>query len=152
MKFYTTLHLGCILAFAARFCALAQTSACSTPSSIPNFNNGALPNPFLFNDGSPVQTLDDWTCRRAQIGALILGYEGGFLPPKPETLTGSFSQSGNTGNLTFTASNGGTSISFSSPITFPNGTAPLGGWPLMIAYEGGSIPIPAGVSAASELQ
>ncbi|KAE9404052.1 carbohydrate esterase family 15 protein [Gymnopus androsaceus JB14] len=146
MKFHTTLHLGCILAFAARFCALAQTSACSTPSSIPNFNNGALPNPFLFNDGSPVQTLDDWTCRRAQIGALILGYEGGFLPPKPETLTGSFSQSGNTGNLTFTASNGGTSISFSSPITFPNGTAPLGGWPLMIAYEGGSIPIPAGIA------
>lgn len=149
MKFSTTLlHLGCILA-TVRLDVLAQSArTCSTPSTISDFNNSALPNPFLFNDGSPVQTAEDWACRRAQISAFILGYEAGFLPPKPEKLTGSFSQSGTTGNLTFTATNGDTSISFSSPITFPNGTAPTGGWPLIIGYEGGSIPIPAGVSAS----
>jgi hypothetical protein len=147
MKFHSALYLGCILAFGA----LAQSagtssSACSTPSTISGFNNAALPNPFLFNDGSPVKTLEDWTCRRAQIGALILGYEGGFLPPKPSILTGSFSRSGNTGNLTVTASNGGPTITFSSPITYPTGTPPVDGWPMMIAYEGGSIPIPAGIA------
>jgi len=68
------------------------------------------------------------------------------LPPAPETLTGTFSLSGHTGNLTVFAANDGKSISFSSPITYPTGTAPAGGWPLMIAYEGGSIPIPAGIA------
>lgn len=110
------------------------------------FNNAALPNPFIFNDGTPVLTADDWTCRRAQIAALIQGYEAGYLPPKPQTLTGTFSQSGTTGTLAITAGNGGSSISFSQTITYPSGTAPSGGWPLVIAYEGGSIPIPSGVS------
>ncbi|KIK69580.1 carbohydrate esterase family 15 protein [Collybiopsis luxurians FD-317 M1] len=122
------------------------TAGCSTPSTISGYSNAALPNPFLFNDGTPVKTQDDWTCRRAQIAALIQGYEAGYLPPKPQTLTGSFTKSGSTGTLTFTAGNGGTSISFSSTITYPSGTAPAGGWPLMIAYEGGSIPIPAGIA------
>ncbi|KAJ3977794.1 hypothetical protein EV361DRAFT_467037 [Lentinula raphanica] len=122
------------------------TAACSTPSTLSNFNNAALPNPFIFNDGTPVQTQEDWTCRRAQLAALIQGYEAGFLPPKPSTLTGSFTQSGSTGTLSFTASNGGPSISFSSTITYPSGTAPADGWPLIIAYEGGSIPIPAGIA------
>jgi hypothetical protein len=100
----------------------------------------------LFNNGTPVQTLDDWTCRRAQIAALIQGYEAGYLPPKPATLTGAFTLSGTKGNLAVTAANGGTSITFSSTITYPTGTAPSAGWPLIIAYEGGSIPIPAGIA------
>ncbi|KAF5389339.1 hypothetical protein D9757_003505 [Collybiopsis confluens] len=122
------------------------SAGCSTPSTISGYSNAALPNPFLFNDGSAVKTQADWTCRRAQISALIQGYEAGYLPPKPQTLTGSVTRSGSTGTLSFTASNGGTSVSFSSTITYPSGTAPTAGWPLIIAYEGGSIPIPAGIA------
>ncbi|KAK7434574.1 carbohydrate-binding module 1 [Stygiomarasmius scandens] len=120
--------------------------SCSTPLTVSGFNNAALPNPFLFNDGTPVKTKEDWECRRAQIAALIQGYEAGSLPGKPSSLSGTFSQSGNTGTLSITASNGGASIKFAPKITYPSGTAPANGWPLLIALEGGSIPVPAGIA------
>ncbi|KAF5368024.1 hypothetical protein D9758_004494 [Tetrapyrgos nigripes] len=91
---------------------------CSTPLTISGYNNAALPNPFLFDDGTPVQTQEDWACRRAQIASLIQGYEAGSLPPKPSSLSATFTQSGTTGTLAITASND----------------------------EGGSIPIPAGIA------
>ncbi|TFY56038.1 hypothetical protein EVG20_g9086 [Dentipellis fragilis] len=125
------------------------SGACSTPATVSGFTNAALPNPFIFNDGTPVQSKDDWTCRRAQIAALIQGYEAGTLPGKPSSLSGTFSQSGTKGTLAITASNGGSSITFSPTITFPSGTAPAGGWPLLIAYEGGSIPVPSGIAVLS---
>ncbi|KIK59793.1 carbohydrate esterase family 15 protein [Collybiopsis luxurians FD-317 M1] len=141
---------------ALRFAALAllkvilaqstAPSSCPTPSTIPDFNDAALPNPFLFNNNTPVLTKTEWDCRRAQLAALIQGYEAGFLPPRPDNLTGTFTQSGNSGNLTITASNEGAVVSFSSIITYPGGTAPSTGWPLMIGFEGGSIPIPAGIA------
>lgn len=126
--------------------------SCSTPSTLSGYTNAKLPNPFLFNDGTPVKTAADWTCRRAQIAALIQGYEAGTLPPKPSQLSATFSKSGSTGTLAITAGNGGSTISFSQTITYPSGTAPAGGWPLVIAYEGGSIPIPAGVSCLHVLE
>ncbi|KAF9069876.1 hypothetical protein BDP27DRAFT_1383016 [Rhodocollybia butyracea] len=114
--------LGVVVALAVR-CAIAGPASCDTPATLPGFNNAALPDPFLFNDGTPVLTKDDWTCRRQQLGALIQGYEAGFLPPAPETLTGTFSLSGHTGNLTVFAANDGKSISGSIPI--PAGIAVL---------------------------
>jgi hypothetical protein len=125
------------------------SGSCATPSTISGYSNAKLPNPFLFNDGTPVRTKADWTCRRAQISALIQGYEAGTLPPKPSTFSATFSKSGTTGTLTVTAGNGGTTVSWANTITYPSGTAPAGGWPLIIAYEGGSIPVPAGVSPVS---
>ncbi|KAF7796441.1 hypothetical protein EIP86_007618 [Pleurotus ostreatoroseus] len=125
------------------------SSSCSTPATVSGFSNSALPNPFLFDDGTPVQTADDWTCRRAQIAALIQGYEAGTLPGPPESLTASFTKSGNGGTLSITATNAGNTITWSNTITFPSGTAPAGGWPLVIAYEGGSIPIPSGIATLS---
>ncbi|KAF5365052.1 hypothetical protein D9758_010996 [Tetrapyrgos nigripes] len=110
---------------------------CSTPLTVSGYNNSALPNPFLFDDGTPVQTQEEWACRRAQIASLIQGYEAGSLPPKPSSLSANFTQSGTTGTLAITASNGGSSITFSPTITYPSGTAP---------NDGGSIPIPAGIA------
>jgi endo-1,4-beta-xylanase len=43
-----------------------------------------LPNPFVFNDGTPVRTADDWTKRRDEIKNLFQDYEYGHLPPKPK--------------------------------------------------------------------
>lgn len=100
----------------------------------------------MFNDGTPVRSLTDWSCRRQQLAALIQGYEAGTLPPRPPIVTSTFSQNGLAGNLTVTAGFPGNTTTFSSPVTFPNGTAPAEGWPLVIAYSGLSIPIPDGVS------
>ncbi|KAI0633807.1 hypothetical protein C8Q77DRAFT_1058097 [Trametes polyzona] len=120
--------------------------ACATPATIPGFTNSKLPNPFLFDDGTPVKTAADWQCRNAQILALVQGYEAGALPGKPSSLTAKFTKSGTSGTLSITASNGGSSITFAPKITFPSGNPPAGGWPLLIVYEGLSIPVPAGIA------
>nr|P0CT87.1 RecName: Full=4-O-methyl-glucuronoyl methylesterase 1; AltName: Full=Glucuronoyl esterase 1; Short=GE1; Flags: Precursor [Phanerochaete chrysosporium RP-78] len=119
---------------------------CSVASTIPGFSNAALPNPFVFNDGSPVQSKADFTCRQQQILALIQGYEAGALPGPPQSVTASFSKSGSTGTLSITVTDNGKSISFAPTISIPSGTPPANGWPLVIAFEGGSIPIPAGIA------
>ena len=122
----------------------APGSCPAVASTIPSFSDAKLPNPFTFNDGTPVKTKSDFTCRQQQILALVEGYEAGALPGKPQSVTGSFSGS----TLTVNVQDNGKSMSFTASITFPSGTAPAAGWPLVIAYEGGSIPIPAGVSRA----
>lgn len=45
---------------------------------------GELPDPFVFNDGTPVRTADEWPCRRAEMleAAAVLQY--GEMPPAPE--------------------------------------------------------------------
>ena len=93
-----------------------------------------------------MKTKEDWECRRAQILSLLEGYESGALPGKPESVTAKFTQSGTKGTLAITASHGGSSITFSPTITFPSGNPPAGGWPLVIAYDGLSIPVPSNVS------
>lgn len=40
-----------------------------------------LPNPFVFQDGSPVRSPTDWPRRRAELQKVILAYEYGHLPP-----------------------------------------------------------------------
>jgi hypothetical protein len=46
-----------------------------------------LANPFLFADGSPVRTKDDWTARRAELKELFASYMYGHMPPKPAKMT-----------------------------------------------------------------
>jgi endo-1,4-beta-xylanase len=45
-----------------------------------------LPNPFVFCDGSPVRTKEDWARRREEIKALFQDYEYGHLPLKPRDM------------------------------------------------------------------
>ncbi|KZT65426.1 carbohydrate esterase family 15 protein [Daedalea quercina L-15889] len=124
-----------------------RQSACATSSTIPGYNNTILPNPFQFDDGTPVTTADDWACRRSQIAALIQGYEAGYLPPAPPIVSATFSQSGTTGTLNVTAGLSTTNtVSFSNTITYPSGTAPSSGWPLVIAYDILTIPVPDGIA------
>lgn len=118
---------------------------CTAPATL-NTNVATLNNPFVFNDGTPVVTAADWTCRRQQIAALILGYEGGALPGKPQSVTASFTKSGNSGSLAVTVQDNNKQIQFTPTITFPSGNPPAGGWPLVIALGGASLPIPSGVS------
>ncbi|KAI0055604.1 hypothetical protein BV25DRAFT_166255 [Artomyces pyxidatus] len=120
---------------------------CPTPATIPKYNNSKLPDPFLFDDGLPVLTKSDWECRRAQIGALIQGYEAGVLPGKPAHVSSTFNAT--SGVLSITAFNGGNNITFAQTIKYPTGKAPAGGWPLVIGYDGGSIPVPSGIATLS---
>ncbi len=57
----------------------AQTAL--TPDNFPAIEK--LPDPFLFLDGSRVQTKEDWTRRRREIMELVLDIQYGHLPPAP---------------------------------------------------------------------
>jgi hypothetical protein len=85
-----------------------------------------LPDPFLFINGTRMTSIDQWTARRAEISTMAQNYEYGVKPPKPTTVTGSFSSN----KITVTCSEGGKTISFSASISYPSaGTAP---YPAMI--------------------
>ena len=98
-------------------------------------NNTHLPDPFTFENGQRVRTKQQWQCRRQELKDLMQEYELGTLPPPPEQLSASLTAS----NLTITATNGATSISFSVNITLP--TTGDGPFPAVIAYDGLSIPV-----------
>ncbi|KAB8302075.1 hypothetical protein EYC80_005526 [Monilinia laxa] len=116
--------------------ALLQTAS---PTSIPR---QAACDPFTNLAGQRITTSDQWTCRQQELSLLFQTMELGTLPLKPSSVTSSFS--GNT--LSITCSESGKSISFSVSITYPStGTAP---YPAIIAYGGGSIPIPAPAGVA----
>jgi len=117
----------------------------STPATCTNAQGAAypknpkLPDPFLMSGGKRVSTKDDWACKRAEIREQIQRYELGTKPPKP---TVSATSSGSKINIA--CSEGGKSTTFSVTVKLPgSGTSPF---PAIIAFEGGSIPIPAGVA------
>lgn len=45
-----------------------------------------LPNPFVFADGSLIQSKEDWQRRRKELKELFEAYEYGHLPAKPEKM------------------------------------------------------------------
>ncbi|KAF5381635.1 hypothetical protein D9615_005545 [Tricholomella constricta] len=110
------------------------------PGSISLTANAKLPDPFKFLNGNRVTTKAQWECRREELFQLFQRYELGTLPPKPQSVTASYSG----GKLTINASEGGKSISFQVTVSTPSsGSAP---YPAIIAYGGMSIPTPAGVA------
>lgn len=122
--------------------ALLQFSqaACPALPDTSQFSDTALPDPFTFADDSPVTTLDDWTCRQAEINSLFQINELGTKPPRPTTLSATLSSN----NLAITCAEAGKSITFTPTISLPtSGTAPF---PAIIAYGGLSFPRPAGVA------
>ncbi|KAF3931688.1 hypothetical protein ABW19_dt0202797 [Dactylella cylindrospora] len=116
------------------------TTCPALPNPVNLVANTRLPDPFTFVNGAKVTTKDQFKCRQAEISSLMQTYELGVKPPKPSSVTSSWS--GN--RLTINVSNGGTSISFAVTITAPSGGS--GPYPAIIGYAGGNIPIPAGVA------
>lgn len=47
---------------------------------------GKLPNPFIFNNGRMVKTVEDWQERRKEIYENVVDLQFGTMPPKPEFL------------------------------------------------------------------
>ncbi|MDR0907435.1 MAG: hypothetical protein LBM63_02320 [Rikenellaceae bacterium] len=82
-----------------------------------------LPDPFEWSDGSGrVEKLADWTRRRGEIIAEIEHYELGAKPPRPETLTATWSPADST--LTVTMTQGGDTLRLSSKVVMPQGAGP----------------------------
>lgn len=131
------------LVYASAFLSLAlpvfAQSGCDTLPATINASNSKLNSPFVFLNGTQVVTKGDFACRQQEISALFQRYELGTLPPKPQTVTGSYS--GNT--LIVTVGHGGSTISFSVTISGNSGSSPV---PAIIALGGSSVPSQSGVA------
>jgi hypothetical protein len=88
-----------------------------------------------------VISLDDWQCRKQELSAIFQQDEIGEMPLAPESITATYSD----GQLGITASDRGKSIIFNVSISGQGN----GATPAIIAYDGGSIPIPDGVATIS---
>jgi len=102
----------------------------------------ALPDPFEWSDGSGrIESVDDWRCRRAEIGAEVEHYELGTKPQPPENLEASFTEdtliklpplfSGGDSItlsgplLTVTVVEGEDTLTLNVPISLPEGEGPF---------------------------
>ncbi|KAH6913251.1 hypothetical protein BKA70DRAFT_717400 [Coprinopsis sp. MPI-PUGE-AT-0042] len=114
---------------------------CQAPSNLSLTSNPRLNNPFSFAGGSgQVGTSGDWLCRRNELADLFQRYEIGPIPPRPSSVSGSFSGS----TLTINISENGRNISFTANVSYPAGaTGPVPG---IIAINGLTLPAPAGVA------
>jgi len=95
-----------------------------------------------------VATKADWSCRRDEISTLFQQHELGVKPDPPEILASGWDRfpDGSGGNLTITASNGGSSITWTVTVNYT--TVPdMGGgsYPALIVLDILTIPPPPGV-------
>lgn len=108
------------------------TSACS-PFAVPAFASlpsiPELPDPFMFISGTRMTSTDQWPCRRDELSALIQTFEYGAYPPQPDSVTGTFSDT----TLTVQVTYGGKSFTFAPTVTLPSGSGPF---PVYIGLSG----------------
>ena len=59
-----------------------------TLTSITRYESlGNLPDPFMFDDGSPVRSGSDWPRRKAEMAKTALELQYGVMPPAPESVS-----------------------------------------------------------------
>ncbi|KAJ3039999.1 hypothetical protein HDV00_011554 [Rhizophlyctis rosea] len=124
---------------------IAATSVTAQSCPTVNLNTvsvAKLNDPFTFTGGTKVTTKADWECRRQEILQLLDKFELGTKPPKPSSVTGSYSGT----TLTVNVSNGGKSISFTATVSLPSGASTSNKVPAIIAYGALSIARPTGVA------
>jgi len=91
-----------------------------------------LPDPFLALNGERLTSRAQWRCRRAEIRKLAERFIYGEKPSKPESVSGSVSET----SITVDVQNQGQSVSFSATVSMPLGvTGPV---PAIIGYGGSS--------------
>ena len=72
-----------IVVFLAILCGLAARAGAELPEVADLPVVEGLPNPFMMNDGSRVESREDWAKRRTEIAEIIQFYEYGHIPPAP---------------------------------------------------------------------
>ncbi len=91
-----------------------------------------MPELMTFEDGTPVETAEDWARRREELRSLYAYYMYGYLPDgSQETLTWQVNGS----NLLITVERGGRQAQLIVPFVLPTGDAPEGGWPYYVEYS-----------------
>ena len=108
-------------------CYLDVSSISKSPNSYPEVRE--LPNPFVFNNGSTVQTVEQWACRHQELSSMIQAIQYGPLPPPPTSVSGSI----NGGTLSVSVNAGGRSASFNASIAKPSGNGPF---PAIVVFGG----------------
>ncbi|CZR68890.1 related to extracelular cellulose binding protein (Cip2) [Phialocephala subalpina] len=142
MKYLSSILLLAIPAIATPSPTLTerQDAGCGIASGYSFKSSAKLPDPFTSTNGTKITTKAQWPCRAQEISQLFQKYELGTLPPKPSSVTATYSA----GSIKVTVSDGGKSISFSAKISTPSsGKAP---YPAIIGIGGVSIPSQAGVA------
>jgi hypothetical protein len=113
-----------------------STEGCNVPA-LPAFAaltaQGALPDPFVALDGTPITERAQWACRRAEIAAQVQEYELGPKPAKPSIVSGALAGD----QLTITAGEADGTIDFTVTVTRPEG-APAEPIPALIMIGNGS--------------
>ena len=98
-----------------------------------------LPDPFEWADGrGRMKNFSDWRIRRAEIGAQIQNYEIGQKPPRPDSITASYS--GNVLTVKVTVNN--QTLTLKSQVILPTGTGPF---PAVIGMNSPSGSIPSSI-------
>jgi glucuronyl esterase-like protein len=109
-------------------------SALPDAASLPTI--AKLPDPFTKLDGTRMTTKAEWRCRREEIKKLAEKFAYGTKPPKPQTVTGTVTNS----TLTVKVTDNGKTTTFSMGIKLPtSGTAP---YPAIVVYGGASFGAP----------
>lgn len=101
-----------------------------------------LPDPFMWADsgGARMESVGDWRCRRAEIGALFEHYELGTKPEPPDSLDLQASFTDDT-LLTVTVVEGVDTLTLTVPVSLPSGDGPF---PALIGvglFGPGSLPL-----------
>ena len=105
-----------------------------TLSELPNIPS--LPDPFEWADGrGRISHFSDWEYRRNEIGDQIQNYEIGEKPPRPDTITASYSSNVLTVNVTVN----GKTLTLTSQVVLPSGSGPF---PAVIGMDSPSGNIP----------
>ncbi len=102
----------------------------TAPADLPVLEG--MPDVLTFQDGTRVETPEDWARRRAEIKGLYEYYMYGYMPDgSEETLTWSVADS----TLTITIQRGEKEAQLIVPFLLPEVEAPEGGWPYYIEYS-----------------
>ncbi len=104
-----------------------------------------LPDPFQWADErGRMSNYSDWRLRRAEIGAQIQNYEIGPKPPRPDSITASYSDSILTVNVTVN----GRTLTLTSRVILPSGTGPF---PVVIGMNSPSGGVPGSIFSSRNI-
>ncbi len=126
-----------------------NTGADCPKPPLPSFNQlptiQALPDPFEWADGrGRISNYSDWRIRRAEIGAQIQNYEIGEKPPRPDSISASYSG----GVLTVLVTVSGKTLTLTSQVILPAGTGPF---PAVIGMNSPSGSIPSDIFSSRNI-
>jgi hypothetical protein len=107
-------------------------AACEVPA-LPNGNTlpdtTTLPDPFTKLDGARISQKSEWICRREEILRQTFQYIYGQKPPKPDSVTGTVSNT----EVAVNIEHNGLIESFTASVSTPEGPGPF---PAVISFSG----------------